>query len=132
LLLLRGLAARPLDLVKLQVGADRHAADGAGAIWADALDPDGDFLALAEQMQGLDLVICVDTAGAHLAGALGRPTWMLLPWASASRWQRHSQETLWYPGMRLWRQPVHGDWRALWPRLLAELDCWLNRWNTAL
>ena len=126
--LLEALAQRPCDLVNLQVGPDRAAADPAGPIWADALDPGADFLALAEQLRSLDLVLCVDTAAAHLAGAMGLEAWVLLPWAAASRWQGEGTRTPWYPTVRLWRQPRRGDWSALWPTLLAALD---SRWNNA-
>ena len=120
--LLQGLAQRPLQLWNLQVGPDRGQGDVANVPWAGALAPDADFLGLAQCLQQLDLLICVDTAAAHLAGAMGLEAWVLLPWAAASRWQRHSSRTLWYPSLRLWRQPRHGDWLGLWPELLAALD----------
>ena len=120
--LLEGLAQRPLQLWNLQVGPDRQEGQVAGVRWAGALAPDADFLVLAQQLQQLDLLICVDTAAAHLAGAMGMEAWVLLPWAAASRWQRHSTTTTWYPSLRLWRQPRHGDWLGLWPDLLAALD----------
>ena len=120
--LLQELAKRPLQLWNLQVGPDREEGRVAGVHWHGALPPDADFLALAQQLQRLDLLICVDTAAAHLAGAMGLEAWVLLPWAAASRWQRHSTHTLWYPTLRLWRQPRHGNWLGLWPELLAALD----------
>lgn len=126
--LLAALAQRQLDLVNLQIGPDRSAAAGAGAIWAQTLPPDADFLELAERLQQIDLLLCVDTAAAHLAGAMGLEAWVLLPWAAASRWQRHRSTTPWYPSLRLWRQPRHGDWSGLFPELLAALD---RRWNNA-
>ena len=119
--LLEGLAQRPLQLWNLQVGPDRQEGQVAGVRWGAALAPDADFLVLAQQLQQLDLLICVDTAAAHLAGAMGMEAWVLLPWAAASRWQRHSTTTTWYPSLRLWRQPRHGDWLGLWPDLLAAL-----------
>ena len=120
--LLVGLAARPVDLINLQVGPDRERPELAGVLWADALNADGDFLDLAEQLLDLDLLISVDTAAAHLAGALGVQTWLLLPWAAASRWGRDGVHTPWYPSLRLWRQSRHGDWQGLWPHVLAALD----------
>ena len=128
LTLLSALAERPIALVNLQVGPDRAEAKPAGTIWAEELDPEADFLALARTLQTLDLLLCVDTAAAHLAGAMGLEAWLLLPWAAASRWQRQSSRTPWYPSLRLWRQPRHGDWRGLLPPLLAALD---KRWNSA-
>jgi hypothetical protein len=124
--LLAALAERPIALVNLQVGPDRAAAKPAGAIWAEELDPEADFLTLAHTLHQLDLLICVDTAAAHLAGAMGLGAWVLLPWAAASRWQRHSRRTPWYPSLQLWRQPRHGDWIGLFPALLDALD---SRWN---
>ena len=131
--LLRELNERPLELVNLQTGPDRTQAQAAGSIWADGVDPAADFYGLAEKMVSLDLVLCVDTAGAHLAGALGLETWLLLPWAAASRWQRHTNASAWYPSLRLWRQPRHGDWDGLWPELLVALDqrFAINRSNKA-
>ena len=59
---------------------------------------------------------------------MGLEAWLLLPWAAASRWQRQSSHTPWYPSLQLWRQPRHGDWHGLLPPLLAALD---KRWNSA-
>lgn len=58
----------------------------------------------------LDVVITVDTAFAHFAGALGRPVWILLPFSADWRWLRHRSDTPWYPTARLFRQPSSGDW----------------------
>ena len=119
--LLDGLLQLPVDLVGLQVGPDRNPPELEGVPWADVLDPQADVLSLAEQLMGIDLLLTVDTAAAHLAGAMGRPTWLLLPWAAASRWGRGSVATRWYPSLRLWRQPRHGDWFGLWPSVLKAL-----------
>ena len=120
--LVDGLLGQQLELVKLQVGPDREPAALEGVSWAEEIDPQADLLALAELMLSLDLVITVDTAAAHLAGALGCPAWLLLPWAAASRWGRGTVTTPWYPSLRLWRQPRHGDWMGLWPSLLGALQ----------
>ncbi|MDE2277168.1 MAG: hypothetical protein KGK09_12820, partial [Burkholderiales bacterium] len=71
-----------------------------------------DFDDTAALVAGLDLVIGVDTATVHLAGALGRPTWVLLPQhLTDGRWLQGRSDTPWYPGvMRLFRQPRLGDW----------------------
>jgi ADP-heptose:LPS heptosyltransferase len=73
----------------------------------------------------MDLVICVDTSLAHLAGALARPVWLLLP-ASATdfRWMRDRHDSPWYPTMRLFRQPRLGDWAAL-------VEDVISAWNEA-
>ena len=68
-----------------------------------------------------DLVISADTAVAHLAGAMGRPLWVLLPFAPDWRWTRDGASSPWYPTARLFRQSVHGDWASVIDRLAAEL-----------
>jgi tetratricopeptide (TPR) repeat protein len=73
----------------------------------------GDFADTAALMQSLDLVLSVDSAVAHLAGALGRPLWLLLPDPPEWRWMRDRQDSPWYPGARLFRQPVPGQWTSV-------------------
>jgi len=70
----------------------------------------------------LDLVISVDTGIAHLAGALARPTWLLLPYAPDWRWQLDREDSPWYPTLRLFRQPRPGDWPAVVQRVAAALQ----------
>ena len=72
-----------------------------------------DFADTAALVMNLDLVITVDTAVAHLAGALGRPVWILLPHVADWRWLRNRSDSPWYPTARLWRQPEHGAWRPV-------------------
>jgi tetratricopeptide (TPR) repeat protein len=69
-----------------------------------------DFAETAALMSGLDLVITVDTAVAHLAGALGRPVWVLVPASSDWRWLAGRADSPWYPSMRLFRQQRFGEW----------------------
>ncbi|MCA8988973.1 MAG: glycosyltransferase family protein [Planctomycetaceae bacterium] len=69
-----------------------------------------DFADTANQLAGLDLLITVDTAIAHLAGALQTPVWTLLPHTPDWRWHWEESSVRWYPGMRLFRQPAWGDW----------------------
>jgi ADP-heptose:LPS heptosyltransferase len=69
----------------------------------------------------LDLVISVDTAAAHLAGALGRPAHLLLPKIPDWRWGREGQKTPWYPTLRLHRQTSRGDWATPLAKLKSEL-----------
>jgi len=72
-----------------------------------------DYAETAALIAGLDLVITVDTSVAHVAGALGRPAWVLLPHAPDWRWLLHRNDTPWYSSLRLFRQPKPGDWRSV-------------------
>ncbi len=80
-----------------------------------------DFVDTAAVMQNLDLVISADSSPAHLAGALGVPVWMPLPYISDWRWMTDREDTPWYPTMRLFRQRRFGDWDELFTRLAREL-----------
>jgi tetratricopeptide (TPR) repeat protein len=81
----------------------------------------GDFADTAAAVASLDLVIAVDTSVAHLAGALGRPVWMLTPYALDWRWLRDREDTPWYPTMRLFRQRRPREWDDPLMRLSAAL-----------
>lgn len=94
---------RPADAPLLQPG-------GRVRDFADALT---DFAATAGLIGELDLVVTVDTAVAHLAGGMGKPTWLLLPFAPDYRWLLGREDSPWYPSMRLLRQPRFGDWGAV-------------------
>lgn len=80
-----------------------------------------DFLDSAALVSCLDLVITVDSAVAHLAGSLGMPVWLLLPWNPDWRWMRDRQDTEWYPSMRIFRQKQPGDWGEVLEAVVAEL-----------
>jgi hypothetical protein len=86
-----------------------------------------DFHEQARRMLDLDLVISVDTAVAHLAGALGLPTWLLLPTPCDWRWMVESDDTPWYPTMRLFRQHAPGDWPGVVMRVRGALAQWAQQ-----
>jgi tetratricopeptide (TPR) repeat protein/enamine deaminase RidA (YjgF/YER057c/UK114 family) len=112
------LAAVPgVSFVSLQVG--RAPASGLPARdWTAELT---DFAATAALIEGLDLVISVDTAVAHLAGALGRPVWLLNRFDSDWRWLRDRTDSPWYPTLRQFRQPRAGDWESVVADVAAAL-----------
>jgi len=80
-----------------------------------------DILDEAAELLSLDLLVCVDTFSAHLAGALGVPTWTLLPVQADWRWMDGREDTPWYPTMRLFRQGQAGDWESVIARVAQEL-----------
>ncbi|MDU0457881.1 MAG: tetratricopeptide repeat protein [Geobacteraceae bacterium] len=89
-----------------------------------------DFSDTAAMMSNLDLVISIDTASAHLAGALGQPVWTLLPFVADWRWLLTRDDSPWYQSMKLFRQETHGDWAAVIDRLRHELSVMLSRVNS--
>jgi tetratricopeptide (TPR) repeat protein len=76
----------------------------------------------AALIEALDLVISVDTSVAHLAGALGKPTWLLVPHAPDWRWMLDRHDTPWYRSMRLYRQPSAGDWVSVLRQVQHDLE----------
>jgi Flp pilus assembly protein TadD len=72
-----------------------------------------DFADTAALIANLDLVITVDTAVAHLAGAMAKPVWLMLPWVPDWRWMMGRSDSPWYPTARLFRQPAAGDWKTV-------------------
>ncbi|MCC3407550.1 MAG: tetratricopeptide repeat protein [Microcoleus sp. PH2017_10_PVI_O_A] len=90
-----------------------------------------DFADTAAIISQLDLVICVDTAIAHLAGALGKPVWILLSFMSDWRWMLTREDSPWYPTVRLFRQSKAGDWDAVGDRIKAALEQLITRFQGA-
>jgi hypothetical protein len=93
---------------------------------ATSLDPADtgvdDFADTAAIVEQLDLVISIDSSVAHLAGAMGKPCWTLLPRLHCDwRWLRGRTDSPWYPTMRLYRQTTPGDWRPLIERVATEM-----------
>jgi ADP-heptose:LPS heptosyltransferase len=86
---------------------------------SDALTDFGETAALIEN---LDLVITVDTSVGHLAGALGKPVWILIPKAADRRWMLGRDDSPWYPSARLFRQLRPGDWGPPIERLRLALQ----------
>ena len=80
-----------------------------------------DFSDTAAAIENLDLVITVDTSAAHLAGAMGKAAWLLLPYFPDWRWQLNRSDSLWYPSMKLFRQPKPDDWSLVFREVVSEL-----------
>jgi hypothetical protein len=104
--LLEQLNSPGVQLYSLQRGGAAEAAPGIGAI--DISTPE--IGELARRLQMLDLCICPDTMVAHLSGALGCETWIMLQADCDWRWPRSGEKTFWYPTVRLFRQRTPGDW----------------------
>ncbi|TWH47592.1 tetratricopeptide repeat protein [Sporomusa sp. KB1] len=92
-----------------------------GMCLIDLTDDIADFADTAALIMNLDLVLSVDTAAAHLAGALSKPVWTLLPSAGDWRWLLARNDTPWYPTMRLFRQSAPGDWSGVMTAVAQEL-----------
>lgn len=108
------LAIQPASFFSLQVGGAAGLREGLDESRLDDLAPGlTDFAETAAVIANLDLVISVDTAVAHLAGALARPVWLLLPFVPEWRWMLDRDTSPWYPTMRLFRQDAPGNWDGL-------------------
>ncbi len=93
----------------------------AGDLVVELCDCQEDFADLARMIANLDLVIATDTAVPHLAGALGIPVWLLVSHVPDWRWHSQDGQSLWYPSMRIFRQPSPGDWASVVERVVEEL-----------
>lgn len=118
--ILRGSVAHFVSLQKDVRARDRAALAAAPDV-SNTMDRIRDFADTAALVGKLDLVICVDTSIAHLAGALGKPVWLLLAFAADWRWLLNRSDSPWYPSMRLFRQPRAGDWESVFAEVRAEL-----------
>jgi hypothetical protein len=81
----------------------------------------GDFMMTAAAIANLDLVVACDTAIAHLAGALGKPVWLAISFASDWRWLTGREDSPWYPTMRIFRQAKLGDWQTVSEQMAKAL-----------
>lgn len=88
-----------------------------------------DFKDTAALISQLDWVITVDTAVAHLAGAMGKPVWILLPFSPDWRWLLDIQHSPWYPSARLFRQNIIGDWATTINELATDTQQWIDKLN---
>lgn len=97
-------------------------------LWIDrTVDQLADMDSFAAQIAALDLVISIDNATVHLAGALGIPAWVMLPFVPDWRWQLEREDSPWYPSLRLFRQSEDRAWELVIERLCAELSSWIGR-----
>jgi tetratricopeptide (TPR) repeat protein len=110
-----------VQFYSLQVGPAAAELRGADANVIGLTEGIQDFADTAARMERLDLVVSVDTAVAHLAGALARPVWTLLCHTPDWRWMLDREDSPWYPTMRLFRQPKSGDWASVIGRVRDEL-----------
>jgi tetratricopeptide (TPR) repeat protein len=111
-------AQRDIRWISLQYGDRDELRTQAGAAHApllidDSVNQFANLDLFASQIAALDLVVTIDNSTAHLAGALGIPTFLLLPFAADWRWLQSRKDSPWYPTLRLFRQPARGDWQSL-------------------
>jgi len=112
--------------VSLQYGAfdeleEQTATAHAPLLIDRGVDQFADIDRFAAQIAAMDLVVTIDNSTAHLAGALGRPVFLLLPHAADWRWMQSRSESPWYPTLRLFRQPTPGDWASVVQNVRAAL-----------
>lgn len=117
-LLAESLKSESIALYSLQVGKDALQFRSQTQIPIVDLSPQiHDFADTAALISNLDLIITVDTSIGHLAGALAKPVWVLLPFAADWRWLAKRQDCPWYPTMRLFRQSFPGDWLSVFEQI---------------
>jgi tetratricopeptide (TPR) repeat protein len=106
-----------LSFINLQ-----HAGSARGLGLPDLTPWMTDYAETAALIENLDLVVTVDTSVAHLAGAMGKPVWIMLPFAPDWRWLLHRCDSPWYRSATLFRQPAAGDWPSVLDRVMQELS----------
>ena len=114
------------DLLVFSLQGGAHQRDiqqlGAGGLLNDVGRGIFDFAEAATALSQLDLLISIDAPIAHLAGAMGVKTWVLLPLAADWRWSLGGSRAPWYPSARLFRQPRAGDWESVFAEVRANLE----------
>jgi ADP-heptose:LPS heptosyltransferase len=122
-----------IDWISLQKGPAAEQLSGiAGQVFVwDGASRDADLAQTAALLATLDLVISTDTCVAHLAGAMGKPVWILLPHLGDWRWMQSIETTPWYPTARLLRQSEPGDWKAVVAMAIEKLTELKEAFSTA-
>jgi hypothetical protein len=118
------LRTRGVTFISLQKGpaVEQLAALPGNVFLWDGSSRDRDLAETAALLAGLDLVIATDSCIAHLAGAMGKPVWILLPHLADWRWMEKTETTPWYPTAQLLRQSRAGDWAGVVERVIGELS----------
>ncbi len=116
------LSAKDVRFFSLQLGVQASQLEALERPMVDLSPAIADFADTAALVTHLDLVITVDTSVAHVAGALGKPTWVLLPFSSDWRWLTHRDDSPWYPTVRLFRQARPRDWASVLECAQFELE----------
>jgi ADP-heptose:LPS heptosyltransferase len=119
-------AIEGVQLFSLQKGAGREQLEAAASRFrlTDLGSKLDDFLETAAVVKNLDLIITADTALAHLAGALGAPVWVAIPFVPDWRWLLNRDDSPWYPTLRLFRQRQRRNWDEVFARMADELTKW--------
>ena len=118
--MLRGVNAQWISLQK-GAAAEQLASLPEDVVVVDGSSGERDLTETAALVATLDLVITTDTCIAHLAGAMGKPVWVLLPHLADWRWMEETERTPWYPTARLFRQRTAGDWGEVLERVIGEM-----------
>lgn len=101
----------------------------AGMTMVSLSDGIRDFEDTAAILHLADLLVSVDSSPVHLAGAMGRPVWVMLPFVPDWRWLLDRDDSPWYPGMRLFRQPARSQWTPVIERMASELTTFVAQWR---
>jgi len=113
-----------VSFISLQLGRSKRGKETLppGLVLHDWTSDIKDFSDTAALVAGLDLVISVDTSTAHLAGALGKPVWLMNRFDTCWRWLLGRDDSPWYPSLRQFRQPRPGDWASVVAAVRDALD----------